>query len=329
MTTRRPNSLRRCSLRRASASCAEVAPTAVPTSILVLSNRCVRPTRIPEPSILRASRRRPDRSALYDVRAADIPGREATDSMKLWPGPAGRTANCSARSKPAGRSPAAAHVTVDVVPTSTSNSQARLAGTGAIGPRGTRFIPSRPGPQFSDQQSASSGTTPRAQGSWRASDAPTRSLTHRPSIRHGVAAPPGTHLESAGRGHMGDAVRNKLVDNHTAQAVIWLTSRVSKQQPSRHSPAGSARLGDHSRANSGVRGLVDEDDAAGETVTRVRVAEQRLSDAQAHPADLVERQARRGFVPVQGVHVEPVVQIAHNRLRRPCRVLDDKTAARR
>ena len=57
-----------------------------------------------------------------------------------------------------------------------------------------------------------------------------------------------------------------------------------------------ACVGDHACADGRVGGLVYENDAAGETVARVWIAEQRLGRAQANPADLVEPEFRRGFV---------------------------------
>ena len=88
-------------------------------------------------------------------------------------------------------------------------------------------------------------------------------------------------------------------------------------------------FGDHGGADGGVGRLVDEDQAAGQPVPGVRVAEQRLGQPQAHPADLVQPEPAARLVPVQGVHVEPVVQVADDRLDRPRGVLDDQPAARR
>jgi len=68
--------------------------------------------------------------------------RSASDIRKLRPVPEGRTANCSARLKPAGSSPAAAQVTVDVLPTRTSRSHACPAGAAAVWLGGT-CVPSQ------------------------------------------------------------------------------------------------------------------------------------------------------------------------------------------
>src|ERR1700722_19073185 len=48
----------------------------------------------------------------------------------------------------------------------------------------------------------------------------------------------------------------------------------------------SAPFSDHDRADGGVGGLVDQDEAAGLPVAAVRVEEQRLGQPQGHPAHL-------------------------------------------
>jgi hypothetical protein len=92
--------------------------------------------------------------------------------------------------------------------------------------------------------------------------------------------------------------------------------------------AALPRIGDHSSAHRGVGRLVDQDHAAGQPVARVRVAEHRLGQAQRNPPDLVKAKLDSRLVPVQGVDVQPVVQVAHDRLDRPGRVLHHEPAAR-
>jgi hypothetical protein len=91
----------------------------------------------------------------------------------------------------------------------------------------------------------------------------------------------------------------------------------------------SAGVSDYGSADRGVGSLVDQDQAAGHPVARVRVAEDGLGQPKRHPADLVQPKLRGRLVPVQGVHVEPVVQVAHDRLHGPGCVLHDQPAARR
>src|SRR5271166_854999 len=47
-------------------------------------------------------------------------------------------------------------------------------------------------------------------------------------------------------------------------------------------------IGDHRRADGRAGALVYDDQAAGQPVAGVRVAEQRLGDPERHPADLVQ-----------------------------------------
>src|SRR5215469_376324 len=86
-------------------------------------------------------------------------------------------------------------------------------------------------------------------------------------------------------------------------------------------------VSDHRGTNCGARALVDEDQPASKAVARVGIAEQRLGYPQSHPADLVKGELLGVLMPVQGVDVELVVQIAHDRLDRPGCVLDDQAAA--
>ncbi len=53
---------------------------------------------------------------------------------------------------------------------------------------------------------------------------------------------------------------------------------------------GEARLANHSRGHGGIGGLVDEDEAASDSVAGVVVAGQWCAHLQAHPADLVQTQ---------------------------------------
>ena len=62
-----------------------------------------------------------------------------------------------------------------------------------------------------------------------------------------------------------------------------------------------------------LRGLVDEDEAAGGAVAAVLVVEERQRGAQRDAADLVERQAHGVLVAVQRVDVELVLQVLHQR----------------
>src|ERR1700735_4555518 len=74
-----------------------------------------------------------------------------------------------------------------------------------------------------------------------------------------------------------------------------------------------AGLGDHGGAYRGVGCLIDQDEAAGSAVPGVGVAEDGLGEPEPDPADLVEPQLDRGLVAVQGVHVDPVVQVGDDR----------------
>ena len=52
--------------------------------------------------------------------------------------------------------------------------------------------------------------------------------------------------------------------------------------------------------------------------------EERLGHAHGHPADVIQREPVRRLVPVQGVDVQPVLQVPHDPLDRPGGVLDDE-----
>src|SRR5215213_1170839 len=73
------------------------------------------------------------------------------------------------------------------------------------------------------------------------------------------------------------------------------------------SPRNSSQ--NHARTDGVVRRLVDEDEAAGRTVAAVLVHEQRRRQPQAQLADLVQLEAVRVRVAVQGVHVYAVDQL--------------------
>ena len=96
-----------------------------------------------------------------------------------------------------------------------------------------------------------------------------------------------------------------------------------------HERQALARLGDHGGADRGVGALVDQDEAARGAVPGVGVAEDGLGEAEPDPADLVQAQLDRGLVAVQGVHVDPVVQVGADRLHRARGVLDGEPAAPR
>src|SRR6185312_2285093 len=71
----------------------------------------------------------------------------------------------------------------------------------------------------------------------------------------------------------------------------------------------------------------DQDETAGGAVPGVGVAEDRLGEPEPDPADLVQPEFGRRLVPVQGVDVDPVVQVGDDRLDRAGGVLDDQPAA--
>jgi hypothetical protein len=83
-------------------------------------------------------------------------------------------------------------------------------------------------------------------------------------------------------------------------------------------------VGDGGGAYGGVGGFVDQDEAAGGAVAGVGVAEDGLGQAEADPADLVQAEGRGRLVAVQGVHVQPVVQVGDDRLHGARGVLDDQ-----
>jgi len=106
---------------------------------------------------------------------------------------------------------------------------------------------------------------------------------------------------------------------HGVFQYVW----VKNPAPARH----SAGVSDHSSAHRGVGRLVDKNQAAGQPVARVRVAEHGLGEPKRDAADLVQPKLRGGLVPVQGVDVEPVMKVAHDRLDSPGGVLHHQPAA--
>src|SRR5215831_13221916 len=85
-----------------------------------------------------------------------------------------------------------------------------------------------------------------------------------------------------------------------------------RRPDSRGQTAGTAGsvppFGDHGGADGGASGLVDEDQPAGLPVPAVGVAEQRLRRPEGGAADLVQPKLAGALLPVQGVHVQPVVR---------------------
>jgi len=114
--------------------------------------------------------------------------------------------------------------------------------------------------------------------------------------------------------------------NDNATYDVWVrTTRAPAGLSARITP--SVDVGDHGGAHRGVSRLVDKDQAAGHPVPRVRVAEHWLGQPQRHSPDLVQAELGGRFVPVQSVHVQPVVQVADYRFDGPGRVLHDQPAA--
>jgi hypothetical protein len=135
-----------------------------------------------------------------------------------------------------------------------------------------------------------------------------------------------TTLESDPDYRLVAAVRSS---NDGATYDVWVRTAPAVSAKTAQAQQPLPGFSDHSGAHGGVGGLVDEDHAAGHPVAGIRVAEHRLGQPQRHPPDLVQAQLGGGLVPVQGVDVQPVVQVADDRLDRPGRVLHDQPAARR
>src|SRR4051812_9961511 len=90
----------------------------------------------------------------------------------------------------------------------------------------------------------------------------------------------------------------------TTPRTAWGTARTwSSRRGSRRCPSSGFGRGDHPAAGRVVRGLVDQDEAAGHAVALVGVGEHRLTQAQAHPAHVVERQLG-GLLLVEAGHVD-------------------------
>ena len=73
--------------------------------------------------------------------------------------------------------------------------------------------------------------------------------------------------------------------------------------------ASAAGEGRQIHANGDVGGFIDEDERAGGPIATVFVEEQRLRRPQLDPADLVQAELGGGFVTMQRVDVEPIVQL--------------------
>ena len=86
-------------------------------------------------------------------------------------------------------------------------------------------------------------------------------------------------------------------------AGAYVIRRRSHQAQPRRMTDGQLVIGDHGSAHGGIGGLVDQDQAAGEPVAVVGIAEHRLSEPHRHPADLVQPELGGRLVPVQGVDV--------------------------
>src|SRR4051794_11947039 len=107
-------------------------------------------------------------------------------------------------------------------------------------------------------------------------------------------------------------------DNPVSQMVAPASPSFAHRSSRESSASCQTTLGlltsssqNHAGAGGGVGGFVDEDEAAGGAAAAVLVVEQRLGAAQADPADLVQREPVGGVVAVQGVDVQPVLQVAH------------------
>src|SRR4051812_3830492 len=85
---------------------------------------------------------------------------------------------------------------------------------------------------------------------------------------------------------------------------------------------------EHPGADGGVGRLVGEDEPAGDAVAGVVVGEQRLGGAQPDPADVVEAELAGAGIAVQGVDVEPVLQLLDHGAHGPGRVLDRQSLPR-
>ena len=86
--------------------------------------------------------------------------------------------------------------------------------------------------------------------------------------------------------------------------------------------------GDHARADGVVRPLVDEDERAGDAVGGVGLDRQRARDAQAHVADVVEREAVGRRRALGGREVEPVAHLVDDRAHGRGAVLEGQPRAR-
>src|ERR687897_1136086 len=123
-------------------------------------------------------------------------------------------------------------------------------------------------------------------------------------------------------------------DNPVNQTVAPSDGRSSRAIPpwcqTMFSVTDSGDLGraqDDAGAHRVVGDLVDQDEAAGGAVAAGLVGEKKHPGGGRHPPDLVEPQAVRHLVAVEGVDVEPVLQVLYEGPAPPRRVLDRQLGA--
>src|SRR4029453_17936864 len=89
----------------------------------------------------------------------------------------------------------------------------------------------------------------------------------------------------------------------------WFAAVVARRQRRLSDSGEVGGAEDDAGADGVVGGFVDEYEAAGGSVAAVFVEEQGDGGADADPADLVEGECAGVFVAVQGVDVEPVLEV--------------------